>query len=258
MKFNPQLPKYNFTQFVNLVRQMAGLFGYESLSAQTQMEREMLELEMAALRAQMNPHFFSNMLTVIQRLVTLNRRMDALECISDLFLLMRMALKHTSKKTITLDEEMQLLELYGRMERARFGERLIYRIEIAKDIDISNTFLPPLLVQPFVENAIQHGVRNLDRPGTVRVIFRMAKEALVVIVEDDGVGMEKAQEYSGKQAQKESCALKICQKRIACINKHSDQQLSLQVIDLFDNQGEAAGTKAIITVQNESTQNHPH
>lgn len=152
-------------------------------------ERQRLsELEQRALRAQMNPHFIFNSLNSIQRLYIEGETSKASDYMADFSQLMRKILDSTSKSEIRLSEEMEMLQLYCEIEQLRSGGMLQYLLEVEESIPLTETWVPPLIIQPFVENAVWHGILPKKEQGTVKVFLFKQGDKLSCVVEDDGVG----------------------------------------------------------------------
>lgn len=180
--------------------------------------RKKLELEQRALRAQMNPHFIFNSLNAIQRLYVEGDLDRAGEYMGDFAQLLRKILDHSGSETVTLAAELDTLRLYLRLEQVRLEGKLDFEIVVDEELDRHNTMLPPLVLQPFVENAIWHGILPTGRAGLVRVEVRPAEEEsepprLEVNIVDNGVGIEHS--LRGKQASgHESKGIRITSERL--------------------------------------------
>ncbi|MFN8393509.1 MAG: tetratricopeptide repeat protein [Bacteroidia bacterium] len=191
--------------------------------------RKKLELEQRALRAQMNPHFIFNSLNAIQRLYV-ERDLDrAGEYMGDFAQLLRKILDHSGSETVTLAAELDTLRLYLRLEQVRLEDKLAFEIVVDEELDRHNTWLPPLVLQPFVENAIWHGILPTGRAGTVRVEVRPADEEtepprLEVCITDDGVGIDNS--LNRKQASgHESKGIRITSERLGAAGSVKSEQL---------------------------------
>ncbi len=150
------------------------------------------DLENSALRAQMNPHFIFNCLNTINAFVSRNEKTLANQYISRFSKLIRMILDHSRQRTITLEEELEALELYLQIEQVRFEGRFDFEITVESNIDIENTAIPGLLIQPFAENAILHGLLPSKKPGLLKVSITKAQDFILIVVEDNGVGRAAA------------------------------------------------------------------
>ena len=208
------------------------------------------ETEMAALRAQMNPHFIFNCLNSIQYFTAQNDAEQASNYLTKFSRLIRLVLENSKSERVTLANELETLRLYMDMEAMRFGQKVRYDITVADSIDAEMLQIPPLLLQPFVENAIWHGLMHKDEGGTVSVdVAQPRPDCLRISIRDDGVGRAKAAEYKSKSATKnKSFGLKLTADRIALINQLYHTQTQVHVEDLVDAQGRATGTRVVVEI----------
>jgi len=212
-------------------------------------EKKLSELEMQALRAQMNPHFIFNCLSSINRFILKNEGKTASSYLTRFSRLMRMVLMHSQKPVIALEDEIEMLRLYLEMERLRFKNAFDYGITFMNEIDSGNVFIPPLLLQPFCENAIWHGLMHKNGPGRLDIELGMNENILHCIITDNGVGREKAAEMKSKTAEKEkSMGLKITTERLALFNREKGVHTFYEIEDIKDEYGNAAGTKVVIKI----------
>jgi sensor histidine kinase YesM len=211
--------------------------------------QKIAETEMAALRSQMNPHFIFNCLNSIQFFTAQNNAEKASDYLTKFSRLIRLVLENSKSERVTLTNELETLRLYIEMEAMRFPNKLSYQILLADDVDADSIHLPPLLLQPYVENAIWHGLMHKDEGGTVRIMVDQPQaDFLQITITDDGVGRQKATAYKSKSAtQQKSFGMKITADRIELINQLYAHQTNVLIDDLFDLQGQPAGTKVVIT-----------
>ncbi|GEP98180.1 tetratricopeptide repeat-containing sensor histidine kinase [Chitinophaga cymbidii] len=156
-----------------------------------ELHTRMADTEMKALRAQMNPHFIFNSLNAISSFISNNKPALADDFLVRFSRLIRMILENSEYKEITLSEDLEVLELYMQLERMRLRERFDYVIEVDETVDASNTLIPPLLLQPFVENSIWHGFSGNREGGRIQIRISRQEKELVCIVEDNGHGRTK-------------------------------------------------------------------
>lgn len=208
------------------------------------------QTEMAALRSQMNPHFIFNCLNSIQYFTAQNDAEKASDYLTKFSRLIRLVLENSKSEKVTLANELDTLRLYMDMEAMRFPQKLHYRIQIDETVDTESIQLPPLLLQPFVENAIWHGLMHKEEGGTVTITAQQNPENLLHIeITDDGVGRQRAAEYKSKSATKhKSFGMKLTADRIALINQLYQIHTHVNIIDLADAEGRATGTKVIIEI----------
>lgn len=205
------------------------------------------ELEISALRTQMNPHFIFNCLNTINSYVNSNKKEQANRYITSFAKLIRMILDNSRQKRICLSEELEALQLYADMERLRFTDSFSFRIHIADDVDTGNVEVPPLIIQPFVENSILHGLLPAAHAGELTVRITREGEMLCYEISDNGIGRKAAAARRGHGDQKKtSHGMDITLKRIELFNQEHDQKLPLSVTDLTDAEGRPAGTSVRI------------
>ena len=214
---------------------------------QSSFRKQLMDMEMTALRSQMNPHFIFNSLNSISRYVMQNDRLIASEYIAKFGKLIRNVLDNSNNRQITLEQELSTLELYIQLEKLRFENKFDYKI-ITDGVDPS-VKIPPMLIQPFVENSIWHGLMQKNEKGSVIISAGMKENnLLVVIIEDDGIGRKKAEELKSKTFVHKSHGMKVTIDRIKLINELYEQKNKVEVVDLFDKNGTASGTKVILLI----------
>jgi LytS/YehU family sensor histidine kinase len=201
----------------------------ESEKKQEELQHKATELEMQALRAQMNPHFIFNCLSSINRFILKNESEAASDYLTKFSRLIRMVLTHSKQSFISLDDELEMLRLYLEMERLRFKYSFDYNINFKNEIEPENIFIPPLLLQPFAENAIWHGMMNKEGQGHLTISLSQQNNELSCLIEDNGVGRAKAAELKSKSAvKKKSLGLQITKERLALLNKDSNETTFLK------------------------------
>lgn len=213
---------------------------------QSDIARRITQLEGQALRAQMNPHFIFNALNAIHDFIANSDERSAHLYLGKFAKLIRKILDQSRKAEISLEEEIETLELYIELEKLRFPKRFSCFINCHHDLIKSDIHIPPMLVQPYVENAIRHGLMNSDKPGTLEISFEKENGLLKVIVKDDGVGRHKASEISSKRLKEHrSAAIEITKHRVHLHNSQGKESSGQEVTitDLRDVNGQPAGTK---------------
>ena len=214
----------------------------------TKENKRFAEMELAALRAQMNPHFIFNCLNTIKYFVSTKDDKSANKYLNKFSKLMRMFLEHSKSNTITLQEEIDLLTIYIELENLRFNDNFDFKLVIHDDLNTNDIKIPSMLFQPFVENAINHGLLNLSRKGALTIELYIKNNTLVGIVDDDGIGREKAREMKNKRSVSHiSRGLEITNERIQVINAVKNMNIYIETIDKFDN-NMASGTKVILYI----------
>jgi len=199
------------------------------------LEIDKLKAEQRALRAQMNPHFMFNALSSIQDLVFNQDRVFAVNNIALFARLMRKILTHSAQEAISLEEEVETLTLYLKLEALRFEDRFEFDIHMDEGIDPNTRMIPPLFLQPFVENAIKHGLLNKEPAGgRLKVHFELQNDALLCSIEDDGVGRSyTSQNKAQRDLKHRSFGTQSVTERIQLINTQREKNITLQIIDLY-------------------------
>jgi hypothetical protein len=204
---------------------------------------KIIELEQQALKAQMNPHFIFNCLTAVQHFVNKEDLYSANMYLSNFARLIRKTLDLSGEQYISLDKEVAYLQNYIQLEKMRFQEKFQYTVNVAEDIDQYAVQIPPMLLQPIIENAIRHGLRNMDTDtGMLRVDFRQEAKRLICTIDDNGIGMKKAAELkTTMHVEYQSKGMSLTMSRIQAINMISDKKITIDIKDKYDN-NEADGT----------------
>ncbi|OFY86135.1 MAG: hypothetical protein A3F72_06695 [Bacteroidetes bacterium RIFCSPLOWO2_12_FULL_35_15] len=215
----------------------------------TLLHEKYTSIELKALQAQMNPHFIFNCLNSIQHFIMINDELSASKYLTKFSMLMRKYLEHSKSNQITLQEEFDLLRLYIELELLRSKYGFKFQLTIDPKIDIFNLEIPSMLFQPFVENAIHHGLFNLERKGNLIITFKLEENLIIGMIEDDGVGRKKANEQN-QQIRKEhvSRGLEIIKERIQVLNSMEGLKIDVQIIDKMNINKEAEGTLVIIKI----------
>lgn len=197
---------------------------------------QVTDTEMKALRSQMNPHFIFNSLNSISDYLDKNETGTASVYISKFARLMRMILENSEQKTVPLENDLNALELYMQLEALRLNNKFSYEVRVEDGIDVENTLVPPLILQPFVENSIWHGI--VRKEGAGRIIIRVKKEDAMIacIVEDNGIGWKESAGTTGSKrtGEKQSLGMKITKARIDIINKIKKSNASVHLTDLAE------------------------
>lgn len=210
--------------------------------------QRLAETEMKALRAQMNPHFIFNCLNSIHRYVVKSDHQTAASYLTKFAKLIRLILDNSSGENITLEKELQTLELYLQMEVLRFDDAFRYEIEVDTIQSPDSILLPSMLLQPYVENAIWHGLlHKRNGEGQLWLRFQQTNGLLAVEIEDNGIGREKARALKSKDVvRKKSYGMQISKDRIALLNELYDTGAVVKIIDLKSADGTATGTRVHI------------
>lgn len=207
----------------------------------------LMSLKLKALRAQMNPHFTFNVMNSIQHFIATNDGEAANRYLSRFSKLIRLILNNSEKNLVPIADEIKALELYLELEAMRFEERFEYKINVDSSIDILEMEIPSMLIQPYVENCIKHGILNSKRRGVILIDIQKHKNFLKCIIEDNGVGRSNTV-FINKNNSHKSFGTSITQERLAAINALNNSQLSENVIDLYDDNGDPIGTRVEIFI----------
>ncbi|REG87396.1 tetratricopeptide repeat-containing sensor histidine kinase [Winogradskyella sediminis] len=189
-----------------------------SKSKEAEFNAKVSDTELKALRSQMNPHFIFNSLNSIGDYILKNDTQSASNYLSKFAKLMRLTLENSEKKEILLSDDIALLKTYMDIERKRFNDKFEYTIEVAKDLDADNILVPPMILQPFIENSIIHGLSQKDTPGLLKISFKMENNMLICSVDDNGIGRKKSISNNTNDDNK-SMGMAITKNRIEIINK---------------------------------------
>lgn len=209
-------------------------------------ENRMIHLEMQNLRSQMNPHFIFNALNSINGFIVENQTNLASEYLTKFSKLIRMILDHSKSDLISLTKELEALKLYVMMEKNRFDQVFDFDIHISEGLDTDHVGVPPLILQPYVENAIWHGLMHQSKKGLITISIDLLDDRIFFTIVDNGVGMKRAHELKSKKNIKtNSYGMKITQTRI---KDHHDTN-EVIVSDVINEKGEIEGTKITISLK---------
>jgi LytS/YehU family sensor histidine kinase len=215
----------------------------------TEFKKQLAQAETKALRSQMNPHFIFNCLNSINSFVIDGKHEIASDYLIKFSKLIRLILDNSRSETISIEKELDALKLYVVLESARFDNRFKCVYNIAGDVNTGSVMIPPMLLQPFVENAIWHGLMQKEGEGTIAVEIRKENEEFLNIsITDDGIGREKAAEIKSKSATHKSHGFKVTTQRIEMMNKLNSAGAQVHIIDLKDEQGHASGTRVELKI----------
>lgn len=240
---------YNKQQQLKKEAELVGLELKETKN-KLALERKLRDSELKALRAQMNPHFLFNAFNSIQEYIILNKRELASDYLGKFADLMRIYLNHSKERSILLEDEIKAADLYLQLERIRFEEDLDFSITVDDNVNEVMTSLPPMLIQPFIENSLKHGL--FHKKGEKRIDIKFSKDEnnlLTCHVVDNGIGRKKSALINEKRLHKhESFATAATQNRIELLNVGREKDISFTIVDLLDDNENAAGTKVILKI----------
>ena len=221
------------------------LFEKEKLLQKNESEKQLANLEQTALRAQMNPHFIFNSLNSVQRFVINNDSEGVNTYLTTFASLIRQTLENSGKKLIALKDELKYLEAYLKLEQMRANNSFGYSIDVSSEIDVSETYIPSMIIQPFVENSINHGMAN-KAPGQGDIKLSFSKNGkLNCSVLDNGTGIKQSVANTAPGSH-EPMGSTITQKRIFAYNTLEDEKIELSVTDLSEADKNNNGTVVII------------
>jgi ligand-binding sensor domain-containing protein len=203
------------------------------------------QAEQKALRAQMKPHFIFNSLNSIQNFIINHDEDSAHIYLTSFAQLMRRVLDHSRFSMITLQEELETMSIYLELEKLRFGETFSFSVEVQPEIQSSNLLIPPLFIQPYVENAIWHGLQLQKDSPHLQIRFYHEKNKLVCSVEDNGIGRKRSAELQ-RTRHHTSTGMKNVEERMTLLNATSREKISVEIIDLVNEENEASGTRVTI------------
>ena len=208
-----------------------------------EIEKKISELKLQALRAQMKPHFLFNVINSIQYLISSNDQKSAYNYLSKFSKLMRITLENAEKSTIQISNELEGLKLYLELESLRFEDKFCYNIDIDPEIDIHNVEIPTMLIQPYVENAIHHGLRHKSSKGELNIKLELQNSRVVCSIQDNGIGIEKALALRNKQNDNHhSTGMKVSHERLEILNTINKNGNVVEVSDLAKNGNRSSGT----------------
>lgn len=214
------------------------------------LNQRMLELEHTALQSQMNPHFIFNCLNSIQQYVFDQDIFAANKYITGFAKLIRATLQNSSREFIFLSEEVSYLSGYLSLEKLRFKEKMDYTIDVDPALQAGAYLVPPMLIQPYVENSMRHGMRHKTKgKGLIHIRFRHEGDRLSAMIEDNGIGRKKAATFKTREhIEYQSKGMSLTADRVRMINARYKQPIRVEVFDLEDEAGEASGTRVVITL----------
>ena len=202
--------------------------------------------EQQALQSMMNPHFIFNAVNSVQQYIIKNDKKEANKYLTQFARLIRLNLETSKNKYITLEEEVERLSLYLQFEKVRFGEKLQYSISLPNDLETDKIFIPSMIIQPFVENAIWHGIIPKNLSGHININFESIENYLVVKIKDDGVGYHTPKQNHSKTS-KESLGLNITKKRLQLLSEQTGKEHFFKIDSSATNPEIAEGT--VITIK---------
>ncbi len=216
----------------------------------SELEVQMVQLKQKTLQLQMNPHVIFNTLNSIQQYIINHDAYKAVAYLTSFSRLMRKILNNSNERYISLSDELEAVNLYLELESMRLGNRFNYEVIVDTELDINNIEIAPLIIQPFVENAIIHGLMPKKENCLLKIeVSKFAEEKLLCVVEDNGVGRqysEKMKEKSG--GTHKSYGMSITRRRLEMLSKISNEDFSVEIIDLYNDENQPEGTRVNIII----------
>lgn len=213
-----------------------------------ELENSLRQSTLTAIRSQMNPHFFFNALNTIQAFIFSDDKRNATNYLGKFSKLTRMVLEMSEKEFVSLSDEIQALTLYLELEKSRFGEDFEFQIEIGSGLSTNSIYLPSMIIQPFVENAVKHGLLHQTGQKFLRVAFRDEGDLLVIEVEDNGIGRKRSEELNRqRQERHQSFSVQANKKRIDILNAGLNH-IGVAYTDKYDAHGASLGTNVKISL----------
>ena len=221
----------------------------ENKRKQAELQQQAAELKMQTLRTQMNPHFIFNCLNSINRFILENNKSDSSRYLNKFSKLIRMILQNSQSSFIPLKSELESLVLYIDMEMMRFDNHFTYKIIIPPELNMSMLKVPPLILQPYVENAVWHGLMHKEEKGELVIEVLQKEKDLYLKITDNGIGRKQAERIASKSATKhKSMGLLITADRIAMMQSANGNGSAVIINDLVDADGDAVGTEVQIII----------
>jgi sensor histidine kinase YesM len=227
---------------------LTGVFYILYRQYQLKNDKKLLTLEQAMLRSQMNPHFLFNSLNSIKLYIINNDKKNAVHYLNKFSKLVRKILEASSLKEIPLAEELETVELYMNIENIRFSNEINFKISIDDDIDIHTIKIPSLILQPFLENAIWHGLSSKEGEKNIDLhISKGNKNFIDISITDNGVGRDAAEIIKeSKVLKRKSVGIEITKERLANFARDYQNTFDVTIIDLFDKDKNATGTRVVL------------
>jgi ligand-binding sensor domain-containing protein/two-component sensor histidine kinase len=215
-----------------------------------ELENELNKSVLTSIRSQMNPHFFYNALNTIQSYIFNNDKKNASNYLAKFSKLTRNILEMSDKELIKLSDEISSLQLYLDLEKMRFEDELQYSVVLENDLDIELIKIPPMLIQPYVENAIKHGLLHVRGEKKLTIRFSVEKQGILrVVVDDNGIGRKRSEQLNRIRSDKhQSFSTNANARRLEILNKGKLQSVGIQIIDKYSESTLPLGTQVILDI----------
>jgi len=218
--------------------------------SQLNADKKLLTLEQSMLRSQMNPHFLFNSLNSIKLYIINNEKKNAVHYLNKFSKLVRKILEASSQREISLAEELETVELYMNIENIRFSNEINFNIDIKDDIDPHHIKIPSLILQPFLENALWHGLSSKEGAKNIDLEVKKGKNGFIeIVITDNGVGRDAAEKIKdGKLLKRKSVGIDITKERLANFSRDYENYFHVDIIDKFDDDTNPIGTQIVIYI----------
>lgn len=226
----PTVVAFLFFFFILYRNQREALFRQK----EAELKNQIAEVEMKALRAQINPHFIFNCLNSIHRFMYANKMNEAGEYLIKFSNLVRLVLENSTHREVPLNDDLLALQLYIEMEQLRMDHYFDYVLEVAPEINTHTTLVPPLIIQPFVENSIWHGLNNKPERGTITIAISKQDNMLKYCITDDGVKTTLPDEQLAISIKKKSLGTSLTKERLDILNRLKGTHAGFTVNDMLD------------------------
>ncbi|MAU70973.1 MAG: sensor histidine kinase [Flavobacterium sp.] len=249
---NQQLRKNNTRLLVSgiVLALLSGIFYILYRQYQLKNDKKLLTLEQSMLRSQMNPHFLFNSLNSIKLYIINNEQKNAVHYLNKFSKLVRKILESSSMREIPLAEELETVELYMNIENIRFSNEIDFQIRVDENIDTHTVRIPSLILQPFLENALWHGLSS--KLGEKKIdlhITKNVKDFIDISITDNGIGRQAAEKIKeNKVLKRKSVGIEITKERLANFSKDYLNTFEVEMVDLYDDEGNSMGTRVILHI----------
>ncbi|MFD2520853.1 histidine kinase [Emticicia soli] len=220
----------------------------EVINQKNDLEQAVSVSELNILRLQINPHFLFNSLNSIKSYIIKNKIDEAADYLTDFSTLIRSILQKSREQVVTLHEELTTAQLYVKLEQLRFQKKFDFVFELSSDIDTKNIMIPALLLQPYIENAIKHGLANKPTKGILQLVVNDLDQYIEILIDDDGIGRTQARELKNNSDGHRSMGLKLNEERLKLLNKIHEWDIQYKIVDKFDTNNQPAGTRIILII----------
>jgi ligand-binding sensor domain-containing protein len=217
------------------------------IQEKNEFKRRLVEYRLNALQAQMNPHFVFNAINSIQHFILSNKVEPAYHYLAQFAHLIRLVLSNSKQKSISLELEIKTLTLYIELESIRFSAPFTYNIQVDENLDVEDIYIVPMLIQPFVENAIKHGLMPKKDNAHLQIDFNLRDTFLYISITDNGIGRDASQKNK-KEHVHLSTAISNTQERAQLMSEYAGEKAAIHIIDLYDTDQKPCGTKVEVII----------